>query len=350
MKKRLLKHAPAAGLGFGAGIAAAVLFTVGGRGTALAALLANLSPLPIMIAMLGFGLAAGIASVVSAAFIVAALFYMQQQFGHINAAALAGLAFALFLGLPSLWLSLLAVLSRAKGSPTWVVTTRVGSFFAREYCPLERILSYGASICASIGVAVAIYISSHYGGFNAAIERLTAELAPVIEGMMSANMQLPPGMTPQVLAKAMVLAAAPAAAGGSLLLLMLNLWLAGRVVQLSGQLPRPWPDIPRDLRLPQVYLLIFGAASIAGPYLGGLAGLIVITVAATLGIAFALDGLAVMHFLTRGAAYRIPLLTLIYVGLVVPFTWLIFLLLLAATGIIETAFSLRDRKSNPVRK
>ncbi|HWX14857.1 MAG TPA: hypothetical protein VNY06_08470 [Methylocella sp.] len=339
--RRLLKFAPAAGLGIGAGVAAAILFSLAGRGTPFAAALANLSPLPIMIAMLGFGLVAGAASVVSATLTVAGLFYARQKFGHVDAAALAGLTFSFFIGLPALWLSLLSILSRAKGSPNWVVTTRVGSFFSREYCPLDRVLSYTTSISATIGVAIAISISTLYGGFDLALEKLTAEIVPVLEPLLS-RVHLPPGVDARYLAETVVLAAAPAAAGGSLMMMMLNLWFAGRVVQLSGQLPRPWPDIAGELRLPRNFLLVFGAASVVGPYFGGLPGLIVITIAATIGVAFALVGLAVAHFVTRGLSIRTPLLILVYLLLVI--TWPLPLLVLLLIGVLETAFSLRDRK------
>ena len=339
---RLLKFAPSAGLGIGAGAAAAILFCLAGRETLFAALLANLSPLPIMIAMLGFGLVAGAAAVVSAALTVVVLFYAQQKYGNIDAAALAGLTFSFFIGLPALWLSLLSVLSRAKGSLNWVITTKVGSFFSREYCPLERVLSYATSISATIGVAIAVSISTVYGGFDHALEKLTAEMLPVLEPLLS-RVQLPPGVDARYLVKTLILAAAPAAAGASLLMMMLNLWFAGRVVQLSRQLPRPWPDIASDLRLPRNYLLVFGVASVAGPYLGGPAGLIVIIIAATIGFAFALVGLAAAHFLTRGLSYRLPLLILIYLLLII--TWPFSLLALLLAGVLETAFSLRDRRS-----
>ena len=344
MKKRLLRHGPAVALGIGAGIAAAVLFSLSARATFLAAALANLSPLPIMIATLGYGAFAGAAAVVSAALTVSILFYAHEKFGNLDTAALAGLTFLFFLGLPAFWLSLLAVLSRPKGSPNWVVTSRVGSFFAREYVPLERILSYAASICATIGVAIAVYVSSLYGGFDVALERLSAEVTPFVERLISPNMHLPNDFDARHLARATVLAAAPAVAGCSLVMLMLNLWLAGRVAQLSGTTPRPWPDIAGELRLPQVYLLVFGVAAAIGPYFGGLPGLIVVIVATTLGVAYALVGLAVAHYLPRGSRFRIPLLAAIYVGLAIPVTWLVFLLALVVVGILDTAFSLRDRK------
>ena len=127
MKKRLLRHAPAVALGIGAGIAAAVLFSLAVRATFLAAALANLAPLPIMVATLGYGAFAGAAAVASATLTVAGLFGAQQKFGSLDAAALGGLVFAFSLGLPAFWLSLLAVLSRAKGSPNWVITSRVGN-------------------------------------------------------------------------------------------------------------------------------------------------------------------------------------------------------------------------------
>ena len=350
MKKRLLRHGPAVALGIGAGIAAAVLCSLLVRGTFVAAVLASVSPLPIMIATLGYGGFAGAAAVASAMLTVAGLFNAQQKFGSLDTAALGGLVFTFSLGLPAFWLSLLSVLSRPKGSPNWVVTSRVGSFFAREYVSLERILSYAASICATIGVAIAVYVSSRYGGFDVALEKLSAEVVPSVEQMMrmSPKVQLPNGVDARYLAKIGILSVTPVAAGFSLVMMMINLWLAGRVVQLSAQLPRPWPDIAGELRLPQIYLLVFGTASVIGPYLGGLPGLIIIIVATTLGVAFALDGLATAHYLLRGMSFRIPLLTLIYFGLAVsifvPPLWLVFLLPLVLTGVIETAFSLRDRK------
>jgi hypothetical protein len=344
MKKRLQKLAPAAAIGIGAGIAAAVLCGLASRTTVPAAILANLSPLPIMIAMLGYGAVAGATAVASAALTVSVLFYAQEKFGSLDTAALAGLTFVFFLGLPAFWLSLLSVLSRVKGSPNWVVTTRVGSFFAREYLPLERVFTYATSICASIGVAIAIYVSSFFVSFDVALERLSAEIAPFVERLIGARMQLPAGIDVRGLARAMVLAAAPMVAGGSLVMLMLNLWLAGRVAQLSGKLPRPWPDIAGELRLPRIYLLVFGLAAAIGPYFGGLPGLIVIIVAVTLGVAYALAGLAVAHYMLRGSSFRIPLLIVIYLGLAVPVTWLVFLLALVVAGILDTAFSFRDRK------
>ena len=82
MKKRLQKLGPAAAIGIGAGIAAAVLCSLASRGTIPAAVLANLAPLPIMIAMLGYGAIAGAVAVVSATLTVSVLYYVQQKLGE----------------------------------------------------------------------------------------------------------------------------------------------------------------------------------------------------------------------------------------------------------------------------
>jgi len=344
MKKRLQKLGPSVGIGLGAGLAAAVLCSLASRASLFAALLATLCPLPIMIAMLGYGAIAGGTAAVTASLTISLLFYSQEKFGNIDAAAFAGITFLFFLGLPAFWLSFLSILSRVKGSTNWVVTSRIGSFFAREYLPLERVLSYATSICASIGVAIAIYVNSLYPTFGDALEKLSAEVVPFLEHLAGMGMSLPPGIDVQSLARATVLAIAPVMAGSHLVLLLLNLWLAGRVTQLSGQLPRTWPDIAWELRLPRIYLLVFGLATAVGPYFGRLPGLIMMIVAATLGVSYALVGLAATHYLLRGSSFRIPLLILIYLGLLVPFTWLIVLLTLVVIGILDAALGLRDRK------
>src|SRR5262249_20792619 len=213
------------------------------------------------------------------------------------------------------------------------------SYFTREYCPLERVLSYAASITAAIGVAMAISIMIVYGGFDRALEKLTAEFVPIAESLLSLAPS-PPSVTAPRLAKKLVLEAAPAAAGFILILMMINLWLSGRVVQFSGQLPRPWPDIASELKLPRNYLLVFCAATIFGLYFGGIAGLIARIVAATVGVAFALVGLAVVHHITRGLSFRIPLLILVYLLLAITSP-----LPLLLIGVVETIFSLRDRKA-----
>src|SRR5258708_34068717 len=89
----------------------------------------------------------------------------------------------------------------------------------------------------------------------------------------------------------------PAAAVIAAITLTGNLWLAGVVVRLSGRLTRPWPDLAM-LTFPPFATAIYGAL-LAGAFLPDVAGLVAGLFAATLTLAFALIGFAVMHAATR---------------------------------------------------
>jgi Predicted membrane protein (DUF2232) len=332
----------------GAGFASALLFSLVNQATAFAIALAYLSPLPIMIAVLGFGRMAGVVATVVAALAVFGIAIIQHpaegRGGVVDAAALSGLTFAFSLGLPALWLSFLAALSRPKGSSSWSITTGAGRSFARDYCPLERLLTYGVAISATVAVVATIYVAFRHGGFEASLALAEAAVTPVLESLV-ADVSLPHGIDTHSVARLIILAAPPAVAASTLLMLMLNLWLAGRVAEVSGRLPRPWPDIPRELGLPRPYALVF-AAAVAASFIGGFAGLISTIVAAALGMGFALQGLAVIHDLSRGSKFRTLLLILIYVCLSLLMPWP--LLPLVLIGLVDSALSLRDRKQKKI--
>jgi hypothetical protein len=344
MRKRLFTLGKRYAVALGAGVAAAVLFSLAGQATWFAMALAYLSPLPIMIAMLGFGGAAGIASTAFASLTVFGIVLIQHPHAPwtrgLDEAGLSGLVFALSLGLPALWLSYLAALSRTKSNSPWVITNLAGRSFLREYCPLERILTSAVAIAATLAVAVALYVNFRYGPFSAAIEAAAKEVTPFLE-RLGDRIRFPAGLDLNAVARLLVLAAAPAMAASSLMMLMLNLWLAGRVVQVSGRLPRPWPDIPNELRMPRIYAAVFAAAA-AAAFVGGLTGLISAIVATALGAGFALQGLAVIHDLSRGMRYRRQMLFVVYAALFLLMPWP--LALFALIGLAEAAFRLRDRR------
>jgi hypothetical protein len=90
---------------------------------------------------------------------------------------------------------------------------------------------------------------------------------------------------------------------------------------------------------------LLGAIGVA--FAGGLPGVISGTIAAALAMAFALQGLAVIHDISRGWKYRTLLLGLIYIGLLLLAPpWL--LLAFAIIGLVESIFLLRDRKQNQI--
>jgi hypothetical protein len=117
-----------------------------------------------------------------------------------------------------------------------------------------------------------------------------------------------------------------------------NLWLAGRIVALSGRLTRPWPQISA-MSLPPTLLAALAAAAVAS-FAGGLLGVMAGVVTAGLVMAYGVLGFAVLHSLTRNMNGRGFLLGGIYAA-VVALGWPI--LALCLLGLIEAAIGLRAR-------
>ncbi len=117
-----------------------------------------------------------------------------------------------------------------------------------------------------------------------------------------------------------------------------NLWIAGRVVRLSRRLARPWPDLAAIVFPAECVPLL--VAVIAAALLPGMVGLFAGLAAATLGVAFAMLGLAVIHSLTRNRSGRGLILTCTYASLAF-LGWPA--LILALIGLAEALFGLRGR-------
>ncbi|WP_026605995.1 hypothetical protein [Methylocapsa acidiphila] len=351
IKKRFFTFGTSHAVAVGAGAAGALLFSLVGQGTWLAIALAYLAPLPIMIAMLGFGRVAGIGATAAAPLIVFLLAAAQRPHewsSNLDDAGLAALTFLLSLGLPALWLSYLASLSRAKGNLPWSIASAASRTFSREYCPLERIFTYAIAISATLAVGAAFYASFRAGGFEAALDGAIKEATPILESLTANQPMLAGKLDIHAVARWVALAMAPMMAASTLVMLLANLWLAGRVVQVSGRLPRPWPNIARELQLPRIYALVFAAALVAAYFLTRLPGLISAIVATALGMAFALQGLSVIHDLTHGGRFRKPVLIIVYFGLFTLMPWP--LLVFCLVGLAEAAFSLRERRDKAVAR
>ena len=134
----------------------------------------------------------------------------------------------------------------------------------------------------------------------------------------------------------------PVAATASVLTLTVNLWIAGRVVKLSGRLKRPWPDIPA-MTFPRYAPALLAAAAIAS-FMPDLAGLIASLFAATLLVAFTMLGFAVLHALTRGLRGRSAMLSGAY-AFVAVLGWPALVAVLV--GLAESIFRWRDRMPQP---
>lgn len=299
-----------AAIGIGAGLVSALLFGVVITGSPLAILLSVVAPLPIFIAALGWSHWTGLVAAVAG--------------GAAMAVALngtAGLAFALGWAIPAWWLGYLALLGRPLAAG------------AMEWYPLGRLLVWivaTASLITLLGV-IALGDGS-YDTFRANTRRM-------FEAMMG---QGPQGGSGQPSSEAMGLfvGALPFFfAINFVLILTLNLWLAAKTVQMSGRLPRSWPDIPATT-MPRVVLVGFGA-SVALAFAPGLAGAAGLILAGGFLAAFALQGLAFIHDTSRQRPGRGFLLGGLYVLLV--FISQVTLPLLALLGCADVALPLRNR-------
>jgi hypothetical protein len=286
-------------IGLGAGAAAALLFASVVSGSIAAILLFYLAPLPILIASLGWSHLAGLIAAASATSVIAAL-------SGIFFIAVPVIAFGAW------WLGYLALLARPASN---------GSGADLEWYPIGRLVLWSAVI-GTLVVATAV------PNFGTDQESLQAALRRTYERILRDRSMI----------DVLVVAVPPAAAVFSTIINLFNLWLAARVVRISGRLKRPWPDTAA-LTLPSFAPGLL-AGAVAGSFLPDLMGILSGAFAASLLMVFAILGLAVLHAVTRGISSRPVILTAVYAATIV-LGWPI--LAISILGLAETAFNIRDR-------
>jgi hypothetical protein len=286
-------------VGLGAGAAAALLFASVVSGSLAAVFLFYLAPLPIMIAALGWSHMAGLIAAASATALVAIL-------SGVFLIAVPVIAFGAW------WLGYLALLARPATN---------GGGGALEWYPVGRLVLW-AAVIGTLIVAAAV------PNFGTDQESLQAALRKTYERILR----------DQALIDVLVVAVPPAAAVFSTITNVFNLWLAARVVKISGRLKRPWPDLAA-LVLPASSSALL-AAAIAGSFLPDLPGLLSGVFAASLLMAFAILGFAVLHAITRGMRARIVMLTGLYAAAMV-LGWPV--LAMAFVGLAEAILNIRSR-------
>jgi hypothetical protein len=352
MSQTNLSSRPGLLIAAAAGLAAALLFSLARQGTLLATLLAYFSPLPIMIAALGFGRTICAAAAAIGCLGVFSIVMLRDLGGTTHALGplllTGGVATTVFLfsqGLPACWLGYLAGLSRDDGSQRWSLREVKPSPATRFY-PIGRLFSWTTAIATALVAAGLVAISLRYASYETAIDLAAKALMPLVQTTVGTERELLAGLDLQSLTRALVRMMPAAVAASSVVMLLANLWFAGRVVQLSDRLVRPWPDVPAELRAPRIFAPAFLIA-LALSLFDGIGGAMATIAAATIGMALALQGLAVVHDLSRGSKLRFPLLFLIYTMLVLLMPWP--LPVFSLIGLAEAGFALRDRKSSAAR-
>ncbi|MGO8800330.1 MAG: hypothetical protein ACLQE9_20840 [Roseiarcus sp.] len=315
------------GMAVGAGLAAALLFAVMAKGTWLAMALAYLAPLPIMIAALGWGLDMG---ALAAAIASAAAALLVDP--------LSGGLFAVSIALPAWLLSFVCATPRDRLPPF-----RGAATGGQRWFPVGAIVTVAALIGAVVGAGALASLVLVYGGYRKGVDALAAEFVPVFQDALDGVMTLPGGVTVEEFAALVVRLSPAVLAATTCLMLCANLYAGARAVQLSQRLKRPWPNLPEALVLPQ--FLGIGLIACVGFALGlaGAASHVAWIGAGALGCAYAMQGLATIHSLSRGLSFRIPMLAAIYLVCAVTSPWS--LPALDLVGLVESLLSLRARRA-----
>jgi hypothetical protein len=150
--------------------------------------------------------------------------------------------------------------------------------------------------------------------------------------------KLPGGTDPERFINFLVAVVPATAAVLATLTSLFNLWLAGRVVKLSGRLKRPWPQLSAMHFPPLLTGLL--AIAIALSFTNGLVGILANVVSASLLIAYGVLGFAVLHAITQGMGARPFILAGTYIA-VLMVGWLV--LALCLLGLVDAAIDLRAR-------
>src|SRR5436190_1348052 len=286
-------------IGLAAGVAAALLFASVSSGALAAVFLFYLAPLPILIAALGWSHVAGLIAAASATAIVAI-------FSGAFLVAVAVISFGAW------WLGYLSLLARPMSN---------GGGAALQWYPIGRLVLWAGVIGTVVVLAAIPNFGTDQESLQAGLRKTSGRI-----------------VRDQSTIELLVVAVPLAAAMFSTLTNLLNLWLAARVVKISGRLARPWTDLSA-LTIPRaapVLLAITMAASLLPNLLGTVSG----AGAASLVMVYAVLGLAVLHSITRGMGHRALALTGVYAAALV-LAWP--LLLISPVGLAETVFNIRVR-------
>jgi hypothetical protein len=305
-------------IGIGAGAATALLFASVASGSPLSVLLFYLAPLPILIAALGWSHWAALIAAVFASASLAAVF-----------GAFFFIAFLLGIALPAWWLGYLALLARP-AAPNGL-----------EWYPVGSLVVWAAVLSAAIVIAGILNFGTDQESFQASLRSALDRMLRVQQGGGTGTPPAAPRTADRDrLIDFLVLALPPAAAVLTTITNVVNLWLADRVVKVSGRARRPPSDLSA-MRFPN-HAPAVAALAVAGSFVPGLTGTVGGVLAASMLMAYAILGFAVLHAITRGINSRPFLLGGVYVAVIV-FGWPV--LVMSLLGLADTAFDFRGRAS-----
>jgi hypothetical protein len=313
-------------IGLGAGIVAAVLFASLANNSALALLLFYLTPLPLLLAGIGWGVRAGVLSVLTSTALLGLLLSPQSA-----------LEYGAYIGLPGIVVSYLTGLHRETGIAS--AAAAPGDAGQIEWYPIGRIIAW-TTIMAGVLYGGTVL----FGAQEMEANRLTIRALLKNFAEQDPSFYRNTGLAHRDLDQLAHLGAfylIPFFKPMFWLLVMVgNLWLAIRSAAISGLLARPTPDF-FQIAYPPFVLTGFGIAVAAAALAPGVAGTIAITFLGAFYSAYLILGSVVAHVLWSSSPLKPLFAVLLYAGLILAHG--IVGPCIALLGLAETVLHLRRR-------
>lgn len=316
-------------IGLGAGLVAAILALAPVSGSGFGIVLSLLSALPITLVTLCWGYRAGLAAAIGAMLVLAIVAAGLASQSTESSPLRLALQFGVSRALPAWGLAYLAVAGFGDGMA--------------ERPPVS--LGTLAIVAAVLGMAGTFFGILALGSTHEqALANLRSEVTQAYRIMMGGSKDQPlaakDGVDPEAFLQVFSVVLLPLSALFTTVSNLAGLWLSARIALISGRLPRPWPDVASELRLPIWSLGLLALSCLAAllPGTVGFGGQLLL--AALLG-AYVVQGFATVHVLTRGSSLRPLMLALAY--LISVFLSGIALPLAILLGLAETFFNWRGR-------
>ncbi len=303
----------------GAGVASAVFFLLPLKGGLLASFFVLIAALPLLIVGLGFGARAAAMACASGAALIAYALAGSVAVGY-----------------------LLSVVTPAMGVA--LLVQRAAK--AGRGVSLPHLLATLVALTTAIDWLALVMVGWAYPSFAAALDGVANQLLPLVTVLLDRTNLAPASISAEEIARMMVMLAGPMMAVWGVLSLAFNVWLAGRIVQVSGRLSQPWPDIPAGLGLPRSAGPVL-ASAVALMFAPDAVRLFAVTFAAAIAAALALQGLAILHYLSRGVGARVGVLGGLYAATLLMFPWP--LVFAAGLGLAEFLVPLRRKRGLDTR-
>lgn len=293
--------------GIGAGLISAVAFASATTGAPLIQLvLFLLTPLPVYLAGLSVGWVAAVVAGLTGGIALA-----------VFTNPLIGLVFAASQLAPAGLLTYLAQLARPAGPPAPASgTPATGQPATLEWYPVGRLVAWTAIIAIVLSVGMLMLIGQDVDSLRQAlrefIQRVIEQGMPAQDGAQS-----PVNDAELTTITDISLKLLPAITAISIMAtLLFNLWLAGRITLATGRLKRPWPELA-TITYPTGAPLLLAVAVVLAAYAPGMMGLLAAAAAGAVYFAYVLLGLAILHHVTRGNAWRPLILWSVYFAFII---------------------------------